>query len=225
MGWKLSAIIIDTVEDTEKVLSCFNFSDFEYYQTEALETVMLPKANEIYIDTYNKKTIICVDVFPQEIIESRNPELENKLITLFPNSEICCLILHSGVNLWGYSLIKNGEKIRARAGWSDVGTTVESGDPIKEELELLSKSRINDSGKREYWFEENPGNPFQEDQVGENFVFKIMERYFTVEDIYDEHLFEADFKGYKFTLKSELQSESNHTMPTVVVKKPWWQFW
>ena len=149
---------------------------------------------------------------------------------IFPNSEICSIVLHSAVNLWGYSVTQNGQKIRARAGSADDGTFVEIGEPLEEEKELLSKSKLDDNGNRTYLLDDFPNEPFNEDQVGENFVFSICKRYFDEElDCADDLLFETTLTGYRFeTVKqrtSTQQTNKQNSIDKIDNVKPWWKFW
>jgi hypothetical protein len=122
-------------------------------------------------------------------------ERERRLLSLFPIGEICSVVLQSVINIWGFSLIKDGKKIRVKSGNADTGTTVDAGQPLDQELELLSKARINPDGTRYYQFGDDVYN---EDQVGENFVFQIYSRYTGIPlDQDDELLFETSFAGYK----------------------------
>ena len=106
----------------------------------------------------------------------------------------------------GVQIINNGKVIRHRAGDSDNGTFIDIGNPLEEEKELLSKSSVVANGVRVYKFEEQPGEIFNEDQVGENFVFNICPRYLKYPlDEADEFLSDTAFACYE--------------------KKVWWKFW
>ena len=60
-------------------------------------------------------------------------------------------MIDSSVNLWGYSLIKNGQKIRAKAGSAKKGIFVEFGELLEEEKELIGKSKVNKDCQRIYF--------------------------------------------------------------------------
>jgi hypothetical protein len=134
-----------------------------------------------------------------QFFEDNETQIEKTLSRIFPNSEICSIVLHSAVNLWGYAVTQNGQIIRARAGSADDGTFVEIGEPLEEEKELLSKSKLDDNGNRIYFLNDSLDEPFNEDQVGENYVFSICKRYFGEElDRADDLLFETTLTGYSF---------------------------
>ena len=122
---------------------------------------------------------------------------ERMLTSFFPDTEICALVLHSVVNFWGYSISKNNEKIRVRAGSAESGTFIEHGDVIEEEKALFAKSEIT-NGKRLFHFDDMPDEYFTDDQVGENFVFDISKRYLGEQLDADEELFETELKGFQF---------------------------
>jgi hypothetical protein len=128
--------------------------------------------------------------------------------------------------LWGYSVTVNGHKVRARAGSSDDGTFVEIGEPLEEEIELLSKSRLDENGNRIYLLDDFPDEPFNEDQVRENFVFSICKRYFGEElDTADQLLFDTKLTGFTYAKVINVKSLSNHGKQKMDESKPWWKFW
>ncbi|MEQ9441802.1 MAG: hypothetical protein RIG62_22370 [Cyclobacteriaceae bacterium] len=224
MGWKTSTIIINkpALSDHQTLLADLGFTKLKQSEAELFEVAMYPKNGEVYIGSYQDKLIICVEELPMQIIETENSAIEEKLIQQFPDAEICAIVLHSVVNLWGYAIIKNGQKIRARAGSSDGGTFLDTGEPLEEEKALLSKARFDENGDRVYWLDDFPDEPFQEDQVGENFVFSVCKRYFHQElDTADELLFETRLTGYSYGRVVQ-KSRSN---PTQGPSKPWWKFW
>jgi hypothetical protein len=95
----------------------------------------------------------------------------------------------------GFSIVRNGAKLRVKSGDSDSGTTIDEGQPIEQELSLLSQSYISPDGKRVYKLGDELYN---EDQVGENIIFEIFGRYTGVPlDRDDELLFNTSFAGFE----------------------------
>lgn len=232
MGWKASTIIIHkpTQVDNLELLKELGFNNLTKIEDEPFEVAINPDDNRVYIGTYKDNLLVCAPDIPMQFFEDSETLTEKTLNRIFPNSEICSIVLHSTVNLWGYSVTKNGQKIRVRAGSADDGTFVELGQPLEEEKELLSKSKIDENGNRIYLFDDFPNEPFIEDQVGENFVFSICKRYFDKElDSADELLFETTLTGYKFgkvtqtTLNQKAENVDNEI--TIDKTKPWWKFW
>ncbi len=214
MGWKASTIIIKNPSkvDKEQLLKDLGLVNLKKIEDESFNVAINPDDNKVYIGTYKDNLLICVQDIPMQFFEDNETSTEKKVIQLFPNSEICSIILHSAVNLWGYSVIKKGKKIRARAGSSEDGTFVEFGEPLEEEKELLSKSTIDEDGQKIYIFDDIDDEPMTEDQVGENFVFAVCKRYFGEElDRADDLLFESTLTGYsyqKFINKADSNSET-----------------
>jgi hypothetical protein len=161
--------------------------------------------------------------------EAIDPSLSRAEVILsntFQDTDIVTFILHSVVNLWGYSIVNNGKKVRVRAGDSEE-LIIERGEILEEEKELFSKSKLNDKGERVYIFDDMPDDEFSADQVGENFVFDISTKYLGQSlDACDE-LFETEFEGYTFSKsKPEKEIESNNiSIQNQKTKNPWWKIW
>lgn len=232
MGWKASTIIIHkpTQVDNLELLKDLGFNNLTKIDNEPFEVAINPDDNRVYIGTYKDNLLVCAPDIPMQFFEDNETLTEKTLNRIFPNSEICSIVLHSTVNLWGYSVTKNGQKIRARAGSADDGTFVELGEPLDEEKELLSKSKIDENGNRIYLFDDFPDEPLSEDQVGENFVFSVCKRYFDEElDSADELLFDTTLTGYKYgkvshtTPNPKVENVENETK--IDKTKPWWKFW
>jgi hypothetical protein len=211
MGWKASTIIINkpTKVDYEQLLQELGFKNLTKIEDKTFEVAIYPDDKKVYIGTYKDNLLICESEIPMLFFEDKRiTKAEAVLIEKFPTSEICSIGLQSFVNFWGYSISKNGSKIRVRAGSSDTGTFLEFGEPLEQEIELLDKSTLNEDGGRTYIFEDIDDEPMTEDQVGENFVFAICKRYFDEElDCADQLLFETTLTGYSYS------------------NKPWWKFW
>ena len=141
--------------------------------------------------------------------------------------------LHSVVNLWGYSVVKNGEKLRVRAGSSEGGILIEFGEMMEVEKELFSQSKVNADGERVFVFDDMPDDEFHDDQVGENFVFDISEKYLGESlDACDQLLFGTQLQGYTFSKvkpqkpqKTKHQNQDSQDQNRTTQKKPWWKFW
>lgn len=204
MGWKASAIIIHrpTQIDAEELLQKLGFSNLKRIEDETFDGALNPDDNSVYIGFYKENLLICAPDIPMLFFEEFETPIEKTLKEIFPNAEICSIILQSTVNLWGFAVIMNGQKIRARAGSAEDGTFIEIGEPLDEEKELLSKSKLDENGSRIYFLDDFPNEPFHEDQVGENLVFSICKRYFGEElNNADALLFGTTLRGYKYNKK------------------------
>jgi hypothetical protein len=228
MGWKIFAIIVHkpTSIDNESLLKELGYENLSKIDDEPFDVAIYPDKNKVYIGTYKENLIICESDLPMQFFEQAETKTEKALTKIFPTSEICSLVLHSVVNLWGYAVIQNEKKIRARAGSADDGTFLEQGEPLEEENEILSKSTIDKDGKRTYLFEDLDEEPMSEDQVGENFVFSISKRYFEEElDAADDRLFETILTGYSFSPSKPIPAQSTTIVQEKKESKPWWKFW
>ncbi|WP_343693858.1 hypothetical protein [Chitinophaga sp.] len=227
MGWKAASLIISNVTtvDAEKLLQKMKIEQFEKIADEPYDVAIYPRAQQIYIGIYRQNLIISSWDITDPAFSKELSEYEQVLTDLFPASEICTIQLHSGVNHWGYAVIRNGEKVRIRCGNADQGTIIDFGEPLEEELELLSKSEIK-NGKRIYHLDDD--EPYAEDQVGENFVAEIWKRYTGKNLFQDDEVFEFNLAGFKtskpFTGSTPAPA-TTATAPIPAVKKPWWKFW
>ena len=228
MGWKASVIIIrpQATVPAKQLLESLGFTNVVSAEPEPFEIAIYPRDERIFVGNYRVCTILSSDTLTMDIFSYADNPLEQKLVTLFPNSEICAITLHSAMNLWGYIVIKNGLRIRQRLGDSDGVTILDIGDPLKEEMELLSQSEIGEDGQRVYHLKRMSSDSLTEDQVGENFVFELFRRY-TGEplDKNDNLLFETSFEGFNYEwpaieLSTAVQAENKSSGKT-----HWWKFW
>ena len=116
-------------------------------------------------------------------------------------------MLHSFVNLWGFAVYQDGRRIRGRAGSADDGVFCDDGAPLPEEAELLAHSRI-EGGERLYRLPSFPDEDFAEDQVGEEYVFKIYRRFTGLQLNMDEALLDMKCAGFRLGAP----------------RKQWWKF-
>lgn len=179
MGWKCLLLIVSNVReyDEQNILEALNLKNVQKKGEDLLETAIYPRDNSIGIGQYKGHLLLC-GLFVMDCLNTTMGAIEHNLIKLFPQSELCALSLHSVVNHWGYSLIQNGAKVRARIGDAEHGTFVDVGQPLPEELALLQQSTIDETGERLYVLDEFPDDPMTEDQVGEEFVFELSKKYF-----------------------------------------------
>ncbi|MCR9252582.1 MAG: hypothetical protein NXI20_19335 [bacterium] len=224
MGWKCSVLIISNVTEyvESDVLKALGFSNYEPIGDSYLESAIYPRDNSLFIGAHKNNLLICSDMIAVECLEPEIGPIESNLARVFPESEICALSLQSVVNHWGYSISKNNIKIRARAGDSESGTVFDFGDPLPEEKDLLDKSKLNDEGVRIYTFEDYPDEPMTEDQVGEEFVFELYNRYFGERLDMTEDLFEVKLQKYG---QLEPQHSPENQTSQAKSNKKWWEFW
>lgn len=227
MGWKCAMMVVSNIQDydQQQLLTDLEAENYQEEGHEFLETAIFPEDKQFCIGQFEGNLIVTNKASMFSNLEVNLSNIERLLSKRYPTSEICTLGLHSVVNFWGYSVVKNGEKIRLKAGDSDSGTIFDLGEPFAEELELLAKSKKNDSGERIYIFDDFPDEPQTEDQVGEEFVFELSKRYFGERLDYSDDLFEL--KLAKFIPKPSPLNEKPVILETGKnrVGKKWWKFW
>ena len=202
MSWNASFIIINTNthNKVEDIIKNIGFSSLVKVGEKVFDEVVNPAEGKLYIGTYLNNIIITSSDLPGQLLTNSLSNFELQLIDIFPTSEICSISLIGSINYWGFAIIKNGEKIRVKAGDSQRGTVIDTGEPMHEELELLSKSVIDKNGKRRYYLFGNVDEPLFEDQVGENFIFQIVKRYTgNLLDESDELLYDTMLDEYEIS--------------------------
>jgi hypothetical protein len=203
MGWKLSSIIINPKTDIsyENLLDKLGFKNLKKIEDQPYDIAIYPDDDKVYIGSYKNNLIISADKLPVDFFTAAISDTEKILIENFPNSEICSVSLQSTINHFGFAIIQNGKKIRVKAGDADIGTVIDIGQPLEQETELLSKSKVDNNGQRIYYLHDNFDEPYLENQVGENFVFEIFKRYTGESLDTDDEILDTVFKGYTFSDK------------------------
>ena len=205
MGWNTSLIIIENKEnfsDENELLKSLGFENFEQKENSTFDEILNPKNKQIGIGYYNGNIIICDGYLltTKSLEESKNlnlVEYEKNLVQIFPKSEIVTVSCVSSVNFHGYSLIQNGEKKRLKFIEEEIKH--EFGVRFEEEIEIYKNAEEVD-GKL-VWKDENDDDDFfTEDQLIEDFTFKIAKRRLGVQIDSGEadDLFEnTEFKVFK----------------------------
>lgn len=240
MGWKMSMIIINSEKEFKKdeLFESLGYYDLKHIDKRYWESVINPDDGRIYIGQHNGNTIICMQELPIESLDTSLSRAEKVFSENFPNADIVTFALHSVVNLWGYSVVNNGKKLRVRGGTADSGIIVESGEILEEEKELFSKSKVNANGDRVFVFEGMPNDEFEDSQVGENFVFDLSRKYFGESLDSGDALFEVELEGYTYSTSKPTNKIEEQIQPKQIQpepnqpkqnkpspKKPWWKFW
>jgi len=225
MGWKAYFTIIKTDKEIgdSQLLEGLGFNELHAIDKKSLRAALNPESDQVFIGRYRDNLIICNTALARFMIDDEIDPAEAYLSESFPDSEICSFVLYSPINFWGYSLVKNQEKLRLRAGSSKIGTYFDKGEPLPEEEPLLALSKLNAKGQRIYHYEGFPDEPFEEDQMGEEFVFALTSRYFGENlDGENELLQTIELQGYSFdNSPGEIEIDAG---PTYILNrwKPLW---
>lgn len=227
MGWNTSLIIIENKENysnENELLKSLGFDCFEQKLNTTFDEILNPKDYQIGIGYYNGNLIICDGYLltTKSLEESKNLNLvdyEKSLVKMFPKSEIVTVSCVSSVNFHGYSLIQNGIKKRLKYVAEEMKQ--EFGNRFEEEIEIYKNSYLED-GKL-LWKDENDEDDFfTEDQLMEDFTFKVAKRRLGIQiDMEDgEDLFQnTEFKVFQI-LDSKCKIKSNKE----VTKKVDWKW-
>ena len=181
MGWNTSLIIVENKENysnENELLKNLGFDNFELIESTTFDEILNPKDNHIGIGYYNGNLIICDGyLLTTKSLEEREnlnlADYEKSLVKIFPKSEIVTVSCISSINFHGYSLIQNGEKKRLK--YVAVEMKQEFGNRFEEENEIY-KNSYEENGKL-LWKDENDQDDFfTEEQLMEDFTFKVAKR-------------------------------------------------
>jgi hypothetical protein len=106
-----------------------------------------PKDKDLYIGVYAEGIAIAQIDLPAAFFDERSrrrsfgrlPDMNDfkqKILDRYAQGEVVALTLHSVVNLWGFSVFKDGNLIRSASG-GDGEFLGSSGDPLPEEDAIL----------------------------------------------------------------------------------------
>lgn len=166
MGWKASCVFVNwgrqdyfetfpeiNVPHTQEVLRQLGYSGYNSIGKAALETAIYPRNGAIYAGAFEEGFILAEDHLPAWLIaQDKSAEISGRgigtqqfahsLLELYPEARICSLVLHSVVNLWGFSWYENGKLLRASWGASDNGLMLDYGAPLPEELHFRQQQDL-----------------------------------------------------------------------------------
>ncbi|MEZ4948358.1 MAG: hypothetical protein R2784_03050 [Saprospiraceae bacterium] len=109
MGWKTSTLFIKTEKEIshQQLFRELGIAPVEKIESQALIDVLNPDDDLVYIGNYNGTYIITLQDLPYEFLDEKLSSLEKGLSIMLPDAEIAAIYLHSGSNVWGYSITKN----------------------------------------------------------------------------------------------------------------------
>ncbi|MEM8526318.1 MAG: hypothetical protein AAGG68_16875 [Bacteroidota bacterium] len=201
MGWKVSLIIIENEKNFANefaLLKAIGKPKYRFDREWRLVDCISPDDKSISIGYYNGNLIISDGYqITNNSLEGKDflnlTREENELVSLFPNSEIITIACHSAINYHAYSLISKSVKRRLKIATPN--EFIEYGERFEEENAIYSKA--NFESNEVYWIDENYDEKLTEDQLMEEFTFKIAERRLGVllEDA-DELLERTKFRKY-----------------------------
>ncbi len=175
MGWKAFAVFATATPGyfgtapphdpaaAEALRAQLGLEDYERVGEQDFDDAIYPDSNALFIGAYPGGCILCAqdlataffDPAAQRRIKGLRGDAEAfrlRLLALHPQGEVMAIVLHSVVNLWGYSVYAQGRLLRSAAGASDEGLFANAGTPLPEELAVLQRcpiDRVDEEGEGE----------------------------------------------------------------------------
>ncbi|WP_018342917.1 hypothetical protein [Cytophaga aurantiaca] len=229
MGWKYSSIIVKDFNNTnyQETLRKLGFKGLVKTTSKTHYESLVPAANEVYITTYNNHLIINLLDFPSQLLAPYAPPFEQKLISVFPTSEIAINVMSIGNIAWGIGLIQSGTTVRLIAVNEQNERIVSFGEHLEHEKPFLKDAIVWD-GKVQYRQGEFVFNERAMIDFGMDFYARYLGT--PLEDAVDFNSFHM-MDGYTFTsVDVDLRPESavdklENKLSDFENFKPWWKFW
>ena len=182
MGWKAFVVFAtdqppgyfggfppNDPQRAEHIRLQLGLTDYETVGATTLEEGLNPAKGELFIAAPSGGIVLShPDLFEALFVEEDSDELSpapphveafrTAVLGLYPKGQVLAIMLHSVVNLWGYSLFSEGRLIRCASGSADDGVIADFGEPLPEEQPLLAESELND-------------------EIGEDLVFAVAARF------------------------------------------------
>lgn len=180
MSWKIYLIIITNslniqFNDIPKKLGFENLKEKEEISIMEAQN----KLEGISVAKIEDKIVIVSQNLAFDILENKDQKIKNKLIQLFPDSEITTLVSAFGVN--SFSVIQNGKEIRKKMV-SDSPNKIDIGEKLNEEIEcynrIIKDESILETAKEIAATGEMTFDDVIDYNVTEETVFKLTKRYF-----------------------------------------------
>jgi hypothetical protein len=167
----------------ERLMERLRLENYDFAQLTTFDQGMYPPKETLFIGSYADGMALCELDLPCHFFNeeagraiggnrTHSGAFKADILGLYPAGQVLILILHSVVNLWGYSLYVSGKLVRSAAGASDNGLIVDLGTPLPEEAEILARCQIE---------------RIDEEGLGEEPVFEVAKRVFVKRiDTFDE---------------------------------------
>lgn len=167
---------------------------------------MYPSYDFIFLGIYKDLILINSPKLVDQFFSNDPSEIETKLISHFPNTDIGVFSIRTIDSHWGYSIFQNSKKIRTRFGDSKKGTQLEFGEILKEEEALFAWANYDSKGKRYFKFLGFMDHErFYEEEVGEDFIFSLSKRFLKSPlDETKDLLYETKLEGFKLLTQNDV---------------------
>jgi hypothetical protein len=179
MGWKIFLIIITNAANVEttEVPQKIGFDQLKPSKEIKLQEAQYEQG--ISVGKHEDKIFIVSRGYVFDFFNKLPSELEKRVTTAFPNSEIAALAIYSVSDVYGYSIIQNGVRQRVKAG-ADLEVDIDYGNKLQEENDvakekLFDKEHLEEM-KKDYSKEELQKVIDQE--ISFRTIFRLSKRYF-----------------------------------------------
>jgi hypothetical protein len=141
----------------------------------------------ICIGKYDDKIVIVSQDKVFGFYEKEVTPFEKQLTVLFPNSEIAALTLYDIVDLYGYSIIQGGKRVRVKSG-ADSEIYIDIGNRLKEEDDVLKEDIFSPDEMKEMKqkYTSKEVERFVENEVGVRVTHALLLRYFNNYQVFDK---------------------------------------
>jgi hypothetical protein len=187
VGWKIFAIFATDRADgyfgslpahdsgsAERLMERLHLENYDFVQLSTFDQGMYPPKETLFLGSYADGMALCELDLPCHFFNeeagraiggnrTQSEAFKADILGLYPTGQVLILILHSVVNLWGYSVYANGKLVRSAAGAADDGLIVDLGATLPEEAEILARCPIE---------------RIDEEGLGEELVFEVARRVF-----------------------------------------------
>ena len=185
MGWKACAIFASAEpgyfgtapqhqpQRADALCHQLGFAGYVRSGESDLVSALYPSSGTLSVGAYPHGTIVCERNLPGHFFDTparktiqgakvQRPDIKTQVLNLDPTGQVLAIVLHSVVNLWGYSLYAKGQLVRSAAGASDDGLFANTGKPLPEESRVLDMCSIENVDEEGY---------------GEELVFDVASRF------------------------------------------------
>ena len=153
------------------------------------------------ISFYNAQSVdkgICIGKYEDKILIVSQEKIfglfgkdvtpfEKGITELFPKSEIAALTLYDTVDLYGYSIIQDGKRVRVKSG-ADSKVYIDIGDKLKEENDVLKTEIFSPDEMKEMKqkYTSKEVERFVENEVGVRVTHALLLKYFNNYEVLDK---------------------------------------
>ncbi|HTD42366.1 MAG TPA: hypothetical protein VK671_17165 [Mucilaginibacter sp.] len=153
------------------------------------------------VSFYNAQSIdkgVCIGKYDDKILvvsqdrvfgfyEKEASLFEKQITSLFPDSEIAALTLYDTVDLYGYSIIRGGKRVRIKSG-ADSEVYIDIGNKLKEEDDVLKEVIFSPDEMKEMQqkYSSKEVERFVENEVGVRVTHALLLKYFDNYEVFDK---------------------------------------